>query len=505
MTPMIPLAARRAQAGRARARGFAILIAATLLAGGAAAARADDASYLRERISFRYVDTPNTIATIPQILDNTAVAAGNETGLFAAATAIPGLKGIVRALLKAPGQGGDANLQFVAAQILKIQDKPVIIMLLNDTGTALTSAAFDQWDACDNGSGRAWPCAFNMDTSDDAREACARGRGATPPARRTFWAGQMALGQTVFNSDPGWATSTFIHELVHTQDRSDGRAHMFWVSNRSYHYGADGTHYGVEAVPNLAATYQEGIANTLRLVVNQARRQEMFTWFANNDVVYVEKALVPPGTGPGTTLPCYTTVTTPSPDVWLYNQLQAAGAHEIHPSGGDPAGPGYAYYRIRDIPPRFIVHNEYILALTFSEYARHLGLTKFMRALKTNDATLFRVSTSPIAQLFGTLCTIGLDGRPLSAVTGVSEAGAKPYVIPLAYADYFTGYRSATKADYAAIFEGMLRPEWINLYWDNWKDEVRAAAPISASRPPQFDDLTSIAIALGVNSSTAEH
>jgi hypothetical protein len=38
------------------------------------------------------------------------------------------------------------------------------------------------------------------------------------------------------------------------------------------------------------------------------------------------------------------------------------------------------------------VHSEYIIALTF-RYARHMGPTKFLAALKSNDATIFRVST----------------------------------------------------------------------------------------------------------------
>lgn len=499
----------RSSLPRIRRSGFptasALLAAGLLLGGWTAGASADDRDYLQGKLAFRYVHQPNTTSSTPEVLDNAAVAAGTETGTFWSNTQVPGLHGIVRALLKPAGRGGDGHLQFVAAQIIKILDKPVIIMLLNDVGTPLTTAAFNQWDACDNGSGRAWPCASNMDTSDDARENCARRLGRPVPARRTAWAGQMALGQTVFVSDPGWATSTFIHELVHTQDRSDRRAHMFWVSSRAYHYGADGTHFGVEAVPNLAATYQEGIANTLRLVVNERRRTEMFNWFSNNDVVYVEKALVPPGTGAGSTVPCYTVVTAPSPDVWLYDQLRAAGARELTVTGGGPAGAGYAYYRIRDLPARFIVHNEYILSLTFSEYARHLGLSRFMRALKANDATLFRVSTSPVAQLYSTLCSIGLEGRPLSSVVGVNEAGPKPYLIPLAYADYFTGFRATSKAEYAAIFENLLRQEWVDLYWDGYKDEVRAATPISGSRAPRFDDLTTIAITLGVNQSTAEH
>ncbi|HYR53106.1 MAG TPA: hypothetical protein VET83_10915 [Candidatus Dormibacteraeota bacterium] len=492
--PLVPVVRRFAP--------FWLGLIALVVPVSAGAQPTEDRTYLRNKVSFRYVAAPNDTARAPAVLDNIGIWGGTETGAFWSNPNIPGLKNMVRALLQEPGHGGDGNLQYVAAQIIKVLNKPVIIMLLDDTGTAMNRGAYRKWDACTDGHGHAWPCASNMATGDDSRERCARELHQAVPARRDAWAGQMALGQAVFNGDLNWATSTFIHELVHTQDRSDGRAHMFWMSSRSYHYGADGTHYGVEAIPNLAATYQEGIANTLRLVVHAGRRQEMFDWFANNDVVYVEKALHPEGTGVGDTLPCYTSVTAPSPDVWLYNQLRRAGIRELSPSGGDvPADTGYAYYRIRDLPPRFIVHDEYILALTFSEYARHMGLPRFMAALQANDATLFRVSTSPVAQLYNTLCFAGLNGRPLSSVTGVNEAGPKPYLLPLAYADYFTGYNARSKSDYAAIFENMLRPEWVDLYWDGYKDEVRAAVPISAGRRPDFGDLTTIAITLGVNRS----
>jgi hypothetical protein len=482
----------------------AMLVAAALLT--ASTAGATDRDYLRAKLSFRYVAQPNTITSTPAVLDNAAVGAGTESGTFWTNGSVAGLQGVVRALLREPGRGGDANLQHVVASVVGILDRPVRITLLDDTGPALTQAAMDQWDACDNGHGRAWPCASNSSTTDDQREQCARSTGGTAPARLdATWAGGMTLGQTAFNGGTaGNPIGTFVHELVHTQDRSDSRAHQFIVSGTSYHYGADGDHYTIEAVPNLAATYQEGIANAVMMTVDFPSQQSSFNWFANNGVMMVERALPthPPGTGPGAA-PCWTVVTTPSEDVWLYNQLHTAGVREVTRTPNPH--PGYNYFRIRDLPPRFIVHNENIIALVFSEYARHLGLQKFLNALKTNDATIFRVSTSPIAQLYNTLCRAGLDGRALSSVMGVNEAGPKPYLIPLAYADYFTAYRSASKADYASIFENMLPREWVDLYWDGYKDNVRLAVPMDATHTPQFGNLTDIAIALGVNSSTPEH
>jgi len=492
-----------------RRAAMSLAIAALIALAGATAARPaaaqTDRDYLRNKLSFRYVATPNNTSSAVEVLDNAAISSGTESGTFWASPSLAGLQGMVRKLLKAPGQGGDGNLQYVVAKTVRILDKPVMITMVNDVSSTLSSGAMNHWDACDDGHGHAWPCASNSSTTDDQRQQCAETQHVAPPARLdATWAGQMTLGQAAFNGGTaGSATGTFVHELVHTQDRSDRRAHMFTISRNSYHYGSDGTHYDVEAVPNLAYTYQEGIANAGMMTVDAHVNQRLFQWFANNDVIMVEKNVpVPPGTGAGAA-PCWTVVTTPSPDIWLYNQLTAAHVREVTRTPNPY--PNYAYFRIRDLPPRFIVHNENIIALVFSEYARHLGLQKFMDALKANDRTLFRVSTSPIAQLYNTLCRAGLDGRPLSSVTNVSDAGPKPYMIPLAYADYFTAYRSTTKAEYKSIFEDMLPQEWIDLYWDNWKDTVRAAAPIDASHTPQFTNLTDISIALGVNQSTAEH
>lgn len=484
-------------------RGALFAALALLMLAGSAAADEADRQYLVGKLSFRYVNVPNDTSSTPAVLDNAAIGAGTETGAFWTNTRIPGLQGLVRSLLKPAGRGGDGNMQYVVSRVVKILDRPVMIVLLNDTGPALTGVAMDHWDACDDGNGRAWPCASNASTSDDQRERCAQVNHQAAPARRdAHWAGSMTLGQAAFNGGTaGSATGTFVHELVHTQDRSDRREHMFLVSKHEYAYGSDGTHYDVEAVPNLAATYQEGIANAVMMTVDNQSRSDMFNWFARNDVMMVEKTKLAPGTGAGAG-PCWSVVTMPSDDIWLYNQLHGAHVHEVTRTPNPY--PNYAYFRIRDLPPKFIVHNENIIALVFSEYARHLSLPKFLAALKANDATIFRVSTSPIAQLYNTLCRAGLDGRPLSAVTNVNEAGPKPYLIPLAYADYFTSYASRTKDEYASIFEGMLPHEWVDLYWDGYKDEVRAAAPFDATHPPRFDQLTDIAIALGVNTSGPE-
>jgi len=478
------------------------LITALAVAAPSASATEADRTYLKKQLFFAYVDQPNVVLQMPDVLDNNAIASGTEKGTFWTSTKVPGLQKLVRSLLQPPGKGGDEYLQTLTAWIVKVLDKPVMLNLVNDVDAKLTPAAMTRWDACDDGNGRAWPCASNMASNDDWRAMCAKKSGTTAPTRRDFWAGQMTMGQAVFSSGAGGnAIATFIHELVHTQDRSDGQDVRFWLSKKWYNYGSDGKHYTIEAVPNLRSTYKEGIANTMALFVDADRRKEMFRWFSDDDVVVVEKAL-PPQSVYLNDHPCASAFEFPSQDIWLYNKLKAAGAKEVTPSPNPYAG--YAHFKIRDLPTQFIVHNEYIIALTFSEYAWHLGLGKFVKALKANDAVLFRTPESPIAKLYETLCTMGLEGRPLSSVLNVNEAGAKPYLIPLAYADYFTSYQSKTKADYASIFEGKLPHEWVDMYWDGYKDAVRSAALLDASHKPKFDNLTDIAIALGVNQSVPD-
>ncbi|HYR53108.1 MAG TPA: hypothetical protein VET83_10925 [Candidatus Dormibacteraeota bacterium] len=476
----------------------------------ASAAGATDRDYLKTKLSFRYIAQPNDTTSTPAVLDNNAIASGTETGAFWTNRNISGLQNLVRSLLREPARGGNVQLQSVVASVLKILDRPVMVRLLDDKAAPLTTRAYRQWEACPDQTGqRAWPCARNASTQDDQRAQCAEAMHvAAPPRRDASWAGSMTLGQGAFDAgNAGNPLGTFVHELVHTQDRSSGDAHMFTVSQHSYNYGSDGRHYYHEAMPNLAATYQEGIADAVMMIVDTASQDSLFAWFSRNDVLLVEKTLLAPGTGAGPA-PCWTDVTSPSPDIWLYNQLHAAGVRELHLR--DDPYPGYGYFSVRDLPPRFIVHNEFIIGLVFSAYAQHLGLQKFLDALKANDATLFRTCASSIAVLYDALGRAGLGARPQhtfmppGGLSGRPDDGPKPWLIPLAYADYFTSYNATTKADYASIFENMLPQEWVDLYWDWYKARVRLAAPLGPTMPPRREHLTDIATALGVTTSTPD-
>lgn len=478
-----------------------ILLALTFLmlhAMNSYANAASDRTILRDKLKFYYIANPNNTTSV--LLNNTRIFDGTETGAFWTNNNMRRAQALVRALLRDRQNGGDTRLQSLAARIIKIINKPVIVYLYDDVA-ALTAMARTNWSMClDNPSAanpKVWPCANNQSSSDDWDQNIARCMGRPVPARSDDrWAGFMHLGAHHLNANQlSWTKGTFIHELVHTQDLSDSRMHLFWVNGSNYRYGLDGTHFTTEAVPNMAMTYKEGIANTITLLYEGNVALQRFNWFSNNSNLWVEINPNPVNTGPGSVHRCLD-ATTPSNDAWLYNQIIASGIAEQR---RNTAGT-YAAFRIRDLQPKFIVHNEFILALIFSEYARHISLNKFMEALQTSNNNLWRVSASGVAVLFENMCTVGLPvGETLGSVSASGLTGPKNYLLPLAFADYFTAYRATNKNEFKAIFENMLPQGWIDLYWDSARTTVRTAVPITAT--PQWGDLTSIAIALGITQS----
>lgn len=476
-----------------------------LLVVGSAVAQ-NNRAILKDKLRFIYVANPNTSNSVT--LDNNQIYGGTESGTFWSNGNMAKAQGLVRALLKESSSGGDQTLQYFAAKIVAIVNKPVLVYMYDDVAQSLSAAAVNQWQMCEDNPGsstaKAWPCAINQSLSDDFSQNIASCLGQPDPGRNDNWAGYMHLGAHHLNRNgQAWTKSTFIHELVHTQDISDDRMHMFWVNGSNFRYGLDGNHYGVEAVPNLGMAYKEGIANTITLLYDGATANEYFNWFKDNQALIVEMNPNPAGTGPGSVHHCLD-ATHPSPDAWLYDLMVAAGNTPVNqinvPTGSTNQ---YAVFRIRDVDPKFIMHNEFILAMIFSEYSRHISLGRFMSALRYSNDQLFRVCASGVAILFENMCIEGLPaGETLASVsqssTGLTE---KKYLLPLAYADYFTAYSSNSKADFATIFENALPQGWVDLYWDSAKDTVRNAVPLTTIEP---GNLTDIAIALGITTSSVE-
>ncbi len=461
---------------------FSVLAGGCVLA-AAAPARANDADRraLAPRLALAYVARPNASpAPAPEMLDPVAIAGGTEAGSFWGNASVAHLQRLVRGLLRDTGHGGNDLLQYYARRLVEITPGTgrILVYLFDDVTAPLTAQAEANFGGCITPAGRAWPCAIDWD-----------GRS---------YDGAMWLGAHYFAN--GGRYSTFLHELTHTQDKTDGRPHLFTINRRTYRYGSDDVHYDVEVIPNLAMSYKEGIANAIALRYDGSSQVRYFNLFATNGLLWVEKTVPPATSGV-------------SPDIWLYSQLQAARVPE------EPMTPAlraqftanlianYAPFRFRSLPPRFLIHNEYALALMISWYLDYADESRFFRAIRAVNRTLHRSSGSGIAVLFESLGSMGLPpGESIASLAAarVSTPGPKPYMLPLGFADYFTSYRSRSDAEFGQIFESLLPNNWTSLYWTAHQPIVRSSVPFSTARRPESGDLTNIAIALGITSSTPD-
>ena len=190
-----------------------------------------------------------------------------------------------------------------------------------------------------------------------------------------------------------------------------------------------------------------------------------------------------------------------SPDIWLYTQLQATGIVPVSRSGG------YAHYRLNQLPARFIVHNEMVIANILLAYMYNISFTRVARALKTYNigpSSVFS-GNGTLQTMMTVLCQAGLP-ESMQAQSFPSCANfpdRKEYLLPLAYADYFTGFSSTSLSDFNQLFDNGMNADLIQCYWNNRATVKTAATAASVRNFTQAS--TEIAMALGINSSMVEH
>ncbi len=427
---------------------------------------------LIDKLLIYYVANPNSASGSTVLINNSQVSRAQYNGAFWSNSNMSGAQQLVKALLGSSSNGGDANLQRLAAKIIDIRSKPVIVYLLDDSGISLNSNARSNYGACLSGNNKSWPCA--------------RAYSGTNPV-----AGQMSLGTyyltTYLPSSRSssnikqYRFATFLHELTHTQDHADGRYHLFYLGTTWFHYGADGDHYHVEVIPNIVSSYKEGIANVFAMAFDDKFYRDGLDWFARGGNIYVEYP--PTGTTGG-----------PS-EIWLVRELQREGINPVR--NVTLSGVRYAEYRMGMIPVRYITRNEYILAIILESVRREVGTARYVQYLTYANSELFGVCSFPIAVLFDHLCSMGLP----SGISRPSELNTTPidrsFLFPLALADYFTGYRASNKNEFRLMFEEQpVMDPWINLYWDIERPGIMSAAPLSSV---SGNPIINIKRALGMN------
>ncbi|XLS29588.1 hypothetical protein ACJD0Z_01925 [Flavobacteriaceae bacterium M23B6Z8] len=460
--------------------------------------QSSDIETIKSLLSFTYFPDPTQDSRFG--ISNEKVSNNQLEGRFWTDSGIDELQNFVKAILLDGANGGDTTLQNYVAQVLRLNNRRILIYLWNDNASRTRSQyahankpCVSDYDRSASGvNNRVWPCANYLSVSDDPN-----------------WGGYVHVGQ-YYGQDKGLQDlkATFIHEFMHTQDPVSALNNRFRVNNHLYRYGADGTHFFIEALPNKRAAYKEAVANVLSLMFNGAGMQRYLRWYANNGNLLVERET------PSGFFRVFRSIFGYSDNVWLYDQIKA----EIGPGTPDAIANGYDAYPIRSLPARFIVHNETITALALAMTSLHVrDIDPFMYAVKkVNTSIVSNQERDPVALIVNKMA-LGLTSRGDSVSeiknqlqsTGVQN---QPYyiVLPLAYFDYFTGFSASSKSDFNALFNNQLDANLLDVYWDYFKDEVRTVSltPIPNSGGSTrsessriWDNLTDVSIKCGVNQS----
>jgi hypothetical protein len=431
---------------------------------------AADRAYILSKLKFYYIANPNTDTT--KTLLTMSSSATDPRNVFGGNASMSSMVVFLKSLLNDAATGGDISFQSSFKQILSIRDKVLAVFMYNDV-TPFNTFAKNTFINCVDAAGYQWPCATNSRTGP--------------------YFGKIHIGRHFFSAQSAVnARFVLLHELTHTQDMSDFPQHPFYVNGSWYHYGADGTHYYDEAVPSMGFAFMEGIANAFAYQFGGAQTYgpTLATWFSPTREIQVEMATPSPSPTAGA-----------SSDIWLYTQLTAAGVTPISTSGG------YARYRINQLPARFIVHNEMVIANILLAYMYNISFTRVARALKQYNLgpTSVFSGNGNLQTMMTVLCQAGLQ-ESMQAQSFPSCADfpdRKEYLLPLAYADYFTGFSTTSLSAFNQLFDNGMNADLIQCYWNNRTAVKNAATAASVRNFTQAS--TEIAIALGINSSIMEH
>lgn len=449
-----------------------------------------DNKYISSKLNFYYFDKASTAD--PYLINNSDVIAGSESGTFWTNKKLKVYHDYIKALLKNTSKGGDISLQYYTTRILKLNNKNIAIYLWNDTSPYKESEiAFTDNKPCLDEKNYVWPCAalWNMNFKGKA------------------YGGYMHIGLHHAKKEKlTWLNETFLHELTHTQDATLDKGNSFIIFGIDYRYGADDEHYENEVTPSKRLAYMEAIANVPPMYYNFKSFQKQFKWFTDNGEMVVEEKAPPIWVkymgqlfGSGF-----------NKDVWLYDQIKN------HPNGGigkvDPTDNKYRIYKIQDLPSEFIIHNEVVLAMMMTMTSMHIAeidpflwsIKKFNVEIKSNQnqdplALFIKIFAKGMLQQGESISKIKkeLDKKIESLPTDADVA--YPYILPLAYSDYFTAYKSSTKSDFKALFNDEMDGDLIDIYWDYLKDKVRSNVKIKSGRT--WTDMTTIATTCGVKMS----
>lgn len=441
-----------------------------------------DRDLIAQKIRINYVPHPNTppvlVITVPVrrvlITDGFIFGTTTENGMTNCAI-------LLKQLFRPVGRGeadGQSSFQQMIANSLRITNDSVILNIYSDDQPLNAYAKANYLHDPEYRHEHIWPAGWRGDSNPGTVEH---------PNPGTHHIGFIHFGES-FATAYGIAEMrrTLVHEIMHTQDYSDVRTHIWG----RFGYGPDEHHTCYELIPNIADAFGEGIANSMTFVYSSSTINEAISWFANNELCIVE---TPPSDAD------IQSHHLPARANWIYTQISST----TPPGPGMAAALGYRGYHLADLKPRFLMHNEQIIGIIGAEYALKLGKSKYYQAIQTGNGSLFRVSTSAHARWFEALSTTAIPSGLSMNVIPRSSQPEMPYLFALALADYFTYYQSTTPEEFKTMIDSSFSSDWANLYWLAGRETVRRVAPITLTggRPQVLnvrENIDAIAASLGI-------
>lgn len=477
-----------------RARTAVTLAAATLFAVGSVVPRPGDALAAQEAATPRqrivdylllyYVSDPNNThdAYSPQLLDPEALLRGEEKSDFWHDRDIPNLQQLVRDLVQTSRDPEGRRFQRMVADLLDVRHRRVAVYLIDDAGHPLRddgAVVRRRYGASVDATGRrVWPSA-----NDEA----------TLGPEGSHLGGAFATGEPNLGSGEE-ARLTFLHELTHVEIRSDMRPHLFEIGGKGFEYGLDGGHTARELLPDMSAAYDEGVAGSVELLYAPEQAAAEFARLDPDSFVVVESDRPDPARYSRGTV---------SPDVWLYDRLRDSGAKEYRTSER-----GMAAFRIGDLPPEMLLHNERFISVVVSEAVRRAsdfpGLVRALRRTNLDVETRQRaidlgVSRLTVRELAVLLREIGAEIRGADDPTAaLASGGPRSHLLPLALVDYLTARSAESPSAFGELFDGQLDPEWLEAYWSAGRPLLNEAVPQDRGAGHAYTDLDSIGLAFGL-------
>ncbi len=342
---------------------------------------------------------------------------------------------LLKRLFRHPEKGGDARLQRITHRLLQMRAGSVNLWLIDDKQAPLNEHAIEEYGPCLDSNGQVWPCA--------AQYTNKHGEG--------FY--YVILGAKNMNRQGHYWTQThFIHSLMHTREHPDMGAHIFYPYTKPYKYSLEtGGDYTLESIPDMREVYWESVSNMASYLYDPSLLRRTYNWLTGNGAVLVE------------TDRSQHASSIPSSN-WLYTRMNISESAGISVAGTPVKGmSGYKKYFIRDLSPQFIINNEAVMGILLAYHAKYFGVGHTFQAVHQETKKAKAEDGYYIGALIEKLCDKAAE----------KKEGGLSHLLPIAYADYLTEYRTTSIEKFCAMFDGQLSRKWVDVYWNEVKDQVR--------------------------------